>query len=94
VAKALYQAREQLDEEQLVTYANRMRNRSLCSRLGYLLERLGSAQRLRTPPVAGLEISQTFVRLDPQARAKGPYGHRWRVQVNMSDEELFGWRES
>ena len=39
VAKALYQARQRLDVERLVEYANRMRNRSLCSRLGYLLDR-------------------------------------------------------
>jgi len=60
VAKALYHAREQLDPERLVEYANRMRNRSLCSRLGYLLDRFGQ-------PVQGLNISQIFVLLDPQS---------------------------
>ena len=86
VAKALRQARERLDGKRLVAYANRMRNRSLCSRLGYLLDRFGG-------PVEGLDLSQTFVRLDPhQARAQGPYDHRWRVRVNVSDEELLGWR--
>jgi len=87
VAKALYQARAQLDLERLVEYANRMRNRSLCSRLGYLLERFGQ-------PVEGLNISQTFVLLDPQGKAEGPYDHRWRVRVNVSDAELFQWRET
>lgn len=87
VAKALYQAREQLDPERLVEYANRMRNRSLCSRLGCLLERFGQ-------PVEGLNISQTFVRLDPQGKAEGPYDRRWRVRVNVSDEALLGWRET
>jgi predicted transcriptional regulator of viral defense system len=87
VAKALYQAREQLDPERLVEYTNRMRNRSLCSRLGYLLDRFGR-------PVKGLDISQTFVRLDPQGKAEGPYDHRWRVRVNVSDEELLKWRET
>jgi len=87
VAKALYQAREQLDPERLVEYTNRMRNRSLCSRLGYLLDRFGR-------PVKGLDISQTFVLLDPQGKAEGPYDHRWRVRVNVSDEELLKWRET
>jgi predicted transcriptional regulator of viral defense system len=87
VAKALYQAREQLDPERLVEYTNRMRNRSLCSRLGYLLDRFGR-------PVKGLDISQTFVRLDPQGKAEGPYDHRWHVRVNVSDEELLKWRET
>jgi len=87
VAKALYHAREQLDPERLVEYANRMRNRSLCSRLGYLLERFGQ-------PVEGLNVSQTFVRLDPQGEADCTYDHRWRVRVNVSDEELLRWRET
>jgi predicted transcriptional regulator of viral defense system len=87
VAKALYQARQRLDVERLVEYANRMRNRSLCSRLGYLLDRFGQ-------PVKGLEVSQTFVLLDPQGQAEGPYNRRWRVRVNVSDEELLKWRET
>lgn len=85
VAKALYQAREQLDPERLAEYANRMRNRSLCSRLGYLLDRFGR-------PVQRLNVSQTFVLLDPQGQAEGSYDHRWRVRVNVSDEELLQWR--
>jgi len=87
VAKALYHAREQLDPERLAEYANRMRNRSLCSRLGYLLDRFGQ-------PVQGLNISQTFVLLDPQGQVEGPYDHRWRVRVNVSDKELLRWRET
>lgn len=87
VAKALHQAQEQLDMERLVEYANRMRNRSLCSRLGYLLERFGK-------PIEGLNTSQSFVRLDPQGEAEGPYDRRWRVRVNVSDEELLLWRET
>lgn len=94
-AKALYHCRKQLDPERLVEYANRMRNRSLCSRLGYLLERyLDLAQDKFERAVEGLNISQTFVRLDPQAKAVGPYDHRWRVRVNVSDEELLSWRET
>lgn len=87
VAKALYHSRERLDPERLVEYANRMRNRSLCSRLGYLLELFGR-------PIEGLNISQTFVRLDPQGQAEGPYDRRWRVRINVSDEKLLDWRET
>jgi predicted transcriptional regulator of viral defense system len=87
VTKALYYAREQLDLERLVDYANRMRNRSLGSRLGYLLNQLGQ-------PVEGLDISQSFVLLDPEAKAHGSYDQRWRVRVNVSEKELMAWRES
>lgn len=87
VAKALYNARERLDPQRLVEYANRMENRSLCSRLGYLLERFGQ-------PLTGLDLSQSFVLLDPETPTQGAYDQRWRVRVNRSDQELLAWRES
>lgn len=87
VAKALYQARDRFDPDRLVEYANRMHNRSLCSRLGYLLDRFDR-------PPGGLDISRTFVQLDPRREAEGPYNHRWRVRTNVSDEKLLLWREA
>jgi predicted transcriptional regulator of viral defense system len=87
VGKALYLARERLDLAHVVEYANRMCNKSLCSRLGYLLARFEL-------PVEGLNISQTIVLLDPQKKPRGGYDRQWRVRVNMSEKELFGWRET
>lgn len=87
VAKAFYEARERVDLERLVAYANRMRNRSLCSRLGYLFEQFGQ-------PTQGLEVSQSPVLLDPQGQARGRSDPRWGVRVNVSDKELWAWRES
>ena len=125
VAKALYAARERVDIERLVEYANQMRNHSLCSRLGYLLEQFEQ-------PTKGLAASQSPVLLDPsatlpgltatvrpqdrfadaannggtpvrdgragragpQGKARGCYDPRWRVRVNVSDKELWAWRES
>jgi predicted transcriptional regulator of viral defense system len=45
-------------------------------------------------PVEGLNISQTIVLLDPQKKPRGGYDRQWRVRVNMSEKELFGWRET
>lgn len=87
VAKAVHQARDQVDLDRLVAYANRMRNRSLCSRLGYLLARLAR-------PVEGLQVSRPFVWLDPHGKAEGRYDPRWRVRVNVADEALVNWQES
>lgn len=87
VAKALYEARERVDIERLVEYASQTRNRSLCSRLGYLLEQFGQSTK-------GLAASQSHVLLDPQGKARGSYDPRWRVRMNVSDKELWAWRES
>jgi len=66
-----------------------MRSSSLCSRLGYLLERFGlDAGALLS------HSSREYVRLD-QRRARGRvWDRRWHVNVNLSEEELLGWRET
>ncbi len=81
VAKALQAAQGEIDVPTLVEYANRMGDRSLASRLGYLLEILGH-------PAEGLIGAPSAVKLDP---ARPPSGHtdpRWRVVVNVPQREL------
>ncbi len=81
VAKALRAALDALDVLALIKYANRMANKSLGSRLGYLLEKLGySAQ--------GLIHSASPVKLDPARHHSGRTEPRWQVVVNVPDSEL------
>jgi len=81
VAKALRAALEVIDVPTLVEYANRMRSKSLGSRLGYLLERLAH-------PVEGLIHSASPVKLDPARPRNGPYEPRYRVVINVPEAEL------
>lgn len=82
VAKALRTALHEIDVVTLVEYANRMGNKSLGSRLGYLLEILGR-------PVDGSLIrSATPVRLDPGRASSGHTAGRWKVVVNVPQIEL------
>ena len=82
VAKALLAARDQLDVETLVDYANRMGSRSLGSRLGYLLQQIGIEAE-------GLEISHGPVNLEPDQPRGGPFDATWQVYANLSPEALF-----
>ncbi|HEY77216.1 MAG TPA: hypothetical protein G4O00_13755 [Thermoflexia bacterium] len=82
VAKALRAALEEVDESTLVEYANRMGDKSLGSRLGYLLESLDR-------PVEGLIRSAGPVKLDPGRPRAGPYDGRWKVVVNVPVTELW-----
>lgn len=82
VAKAFHTARDELDLATLVSYANWMGNRSLGSRLGYLLAQLGIQAE-------GLEISQGPVNLEPTRPRSGPFEAHWQVYANLSHEELF-----
>ncbi len=82
VAKALHSAQERLDVEILVSYANRMGNRSLGSRLGYLLQHLGIKAE-------GLDISQGPVNLEPSQPRGGLFDATWQVYANLTPEALF-----
>ncbi len=83
VARALRAALDTVDAPTLVEYANRMANRSLGSRLGYLLELFGR-------PAPGLAHSAGPVKLDPARPRTGPVIARWQIVANIPERELTG----
>lgn len=83
VARALRAALDTVDAPTLVEYANRMANRSLGSRLGYLLELFGR-------PAPGLDRSAGPVKLDPARPPAGPLIARWQIVANIPEGELTG----
>jgi predicted transcriptional regulator of viral defense system len=82
VAKSLRAALETTDTDLLIAYANQMQDKSLGSRLGYLLEILNH-------PPEGLCSSESPVKLEPTRPAKGTLHARWQVIVNVPETELF-----
>lgn len=87
VFKCLANAREELDREKLIDYANRFGSKSLGSRLGYLLSQLEI-------PAEGLVISESAVRLDPSRKPSKTWDTRWRVNGNVPLRGLESWQES
>jgi predicted transcriptional regulator of viral defense system len=81
VAQALRAALETVDVPTLVEYANRMEDKSLGSRLGYLLETFGHS-------VEGLVGSASPVKLAPARPRTGRTDARWQVVVNVPENEL------
>jgi predicted transcriptional regulator of viral defense system len=81
IAKALRAALDTVEVETLVRYANRMGDKSLGSRLGYLLEALGR-------PVEGLIRSDSPVKLDVSGSRSGVTDPRWQVIVNVPERSL------
>ena len=82
VAKGLRAALGTVAPAELIAYANQMGDKSLGSRLGYLLSLLGQ-------PVAGLVHSVSPVKLDPSRPRTGPTEARWQVIVNIPPDDLF-----
>lgn len=83
VARALRIVLETVDVPTLIEYANRMENKSLGSRLGYLLELSGR-------PAEGLLHSASLVKLDPTRPRTGHTVTRWQIVVNIPEDELAG----
>ncbi|OGS49679.1 MAG: hypothetical protein A3K65_09650 [Euryarchaeota archaeon RBG_16_68_12] len=78
VASALGEALPSLDLERLLEYGTRMGSRTLCSRLGYLLERSGAAAE----PIREA-ASAAYVKLDPAGPRAGRFVARWRIIDNL-----------
>ena len=89
VAKAVYNAKDSIEPDRLFRFAIDMNNKSLCSRLGYLLERFGI-----DADVLENYASREYVKLDPSGPKSRVWDKKWRVNVNMGDTELLGWRET
>jgi predicted transcriptional regulator of viral defense system len=82
VAKALRSAvSEGVEVPTLIEYANQMGNKSLGSRLGYLLESLGQ-------PAEGLLHSESPVKLDPSRPRAGSTAPWWQTIVNVPQDQL------
>ena len=81
IAKALRAALEIVEVDTLVQYANQMGDKSLGSRLGYLLESLDQ-------PAEGLIKSASPVKLDVSGSRSGETDPRWQVIVNVPDRSL------
>ena len=73
--------------EMLVNYALRLNVGAVIRRLGYLLDLYGLAQeselgRLRT------QLTATYAIFDPLLPKEGSHNSKWRLQLNISPEEL------
>lgn len=92
VAKALCYGRDELDFVKMAEYARRNGNRAVIQRLGYLLETLDvgideAITLLRD------STSNSYASLDNLASPKGRYIERWKILVNVPENELLQWKE-
>src|SRR6266542_4407761 len=78
-----YLTGEHRDDELLVAYADRLGNRAVFKRLGFVLEHLG----LEAPGLVAACLARRstgLVALDPSVNAKGRIVRRWGIRANVS----------
>jgi predicted transcriptional regulator of viral defense system len=87
VAKALWMSRTDIKVARLLDYMRHFSSGALRRRLGFLLElyRMTSPEQLE--PLRS-KLTATYDRLDPTLPKSGPFQARWRLQLNISTDEL------
>jgi predicted transcriptional regulator of viral defense system len=87
VAKGLWIRRQDIDIKRIIKYAVKLNIGAVTSRLGFLLElyKIGTPEdwELLSP-----HLTKSYVRLDPLLLSEGKYLRKWRLQLNVSPEEL------
>ena len=91
-AKGLWYGRDEIGIERLVAYGRRLANRSALKRLGFWLEQLGIAEHGTLKQLA--HGDRNYPLLDPTGPRQGSKDTRWRLIVNIPEEQLLEWRES
>ena len=77
---------EHRDEKDLIDYARTVGNRTVCKRLGFIIETLGLDGQ-ESLKFCRKNVSAGYSRFDPGVRRKGRLLRRWNLEVNA---DLFG----
>lgn len=86
-AKAIWTRRQNLNGERLIEYALRLDMGAVVRRLGYLMELYG----IGLPKNLGSlrdHLTNTYAKLDPLLPPEGKFVSKWRLQLNVSPDEL------
>jgi len=87
VAKALWMRHRDMQTAKLVDYALRLRVGAVTRRLGYLLDLYGIGPQAQLKRLRDV-LTETYARLDPTLPMEGPHVARWRLQLNITPQEL------
>ncbi len=80
VAKSIFFEHRELDMKKVVTYAERLGNKTVIKRLGYLLDVFG--YREYNPLFRNIGLSEGYPKLDPRLPKKGKFNNKWRMFLN------------
>jgi predicted transcriptional regulator of viral defense system len=86
-AKAIWTRRQNLNGERLIEYALRLDMGAVVRRLGYLMKLYG----IGLPKNLGSlrdHLTDTYAKLDSLLPPEGKFVSKWRLQLNVSPDEL------
>lgn len=84
VAKALYFEHHHLDLEKITRNAEKMGNKTIIKRLGYLVDTLKLIEYRSL--LEGIPLSKGYSDLDPKLPKKGKINNKWKLRINTKIE--------
>jgi predicted transcriptional regulator of viral defense system len=93
VIEGLWMRHQDMQAAKLVDYALRIGTGAVLRRLGYLLELYAIAPQSDLARLRDA-LSETYVPLDPMLPKEGTHLRRWRLQLNITPQELESVRAS
>jgi predicted transcriptional regulator of viral defense system len=91
VAKGFSIKHEAIDPQKLIDYAVKLDVGAVIRRLGYLMELYQIGSRIHWEFLQ-TKLTPTYQLLDPELPAEGPHIARWRLRLNIPQEELLAIR--
>jgi len=92
-AKALWNARDEIDFGKLLKYAQISKNSAISKRLGFILELFGLGNKIDLNELEKM-LKKGYSSLDPLLPRDGKYNTRWNLLVNIKTSELLSIRST
>lgn len=93
VAKGFSIKRQAIDPQKMIDYAIKLNVGAVIRRLGYLMELYEIGSRIHWEFLQ-TQLTDSYQLLDPELPAEGRYLAKWRLNLNISEEELLAIRET
>lgn len=87
VAKGIWMRREAIHIGSLIEYAVKINIGAVIRRLGFIMEIYGVGTREDRKMLLD-QLTNTYMKLDPMLLAEGKFIRKWRLQLNVSPDEL------
>jgi predicted transcriptional regulator of viral defense system len=72
----------------LIEYCGAIGNISTVKRIAFLTEFLGKGKMTRFLKYAATEVNARYVLFDPFGNEAGTFNNKWKLRLNISEEEI------
>ncbi|MCZ6701810.1 MAG: transcriptional regulator, partial [Ignavibacteria bacterium] len=86
IVKAIYRKSNEVDQNKLVSYLNRVDSQVVIKRLGFVLQHLGIWESLRKE--IKTKVSNSYAYLEPSLPKKGKHTSEWKIIDNSNIESV------